>query len=241
MSEEETPDTTSSKAAREQFRARVRDSLQTHELPGQPGHDRLTPDPSGIAADMFAFPERLRKDPAARLEFFRKAGILDERGSLTEPYRDRDAMDTTDTADAVSTTETTVRPAASPIPVGWRITRTDRKPFRRIEVRAPNGYAAEVDSTARNPENILYMLADALLCAQAGTGDAGQVDHVDHVGHASDAAAEWRKLALQYDRQRMQALWHLRALIENPVAHVDAARSFLSAPPAFDQTSELEK
>lgn len=48
---------------------------------------------------------------------------------------------------------------------GWKIERTDSKPFKRITITAPNGHAAVVDSLARNPENILYMLADALLAA----------------------------------------------------------------------------
>lgn len=45
----------------------------------------------------------------------------------------------------------------------WTITRRSVPPFNRIEIKAPNGYAAVVDQLDTNPANILYMLADALL------------------------------------------------------------------------------
>jgi hypothetical protein len=45
-----------------------------------------------------------------------------------------------------------------------------------------------------------------------------------------DPAAEWRRLALQFDGHRMQAIWHLNALINDP-GHAEKARAFLSAPP----------
>src|SRR5690554_4490106 len=41
----------------------------------------------------------------------------------------------------------------------------------------------------------------------------------------------WRTLALQFDGHRMQALWHLRALAQNPESHKPAVVDFLSAPP----------
>jgi hypothetical protein len=46
---------------------------------------------------------------------------------------------------------------------GWRIRRLDSKPFSGIEFIAPNGYSTAAYSHARNPENILFMLGDALL------------------------------------------------------------------------------
>lgn len=46
---------------------------------------------------------------------------------------------------------------------GWTIQRIDTSPFKRILIKAPNGYSAVVDSMERNPANILYMLADAIL------------------------------------------------------------------------------
>ena len=42
---------------------------------------------------------------------------------------------------------------------------------------------------------------------------------------------KWRKLALQFDAQRMSALAHLRMMVQDPVKHIDAAREFLAAPP----------
>lgn len=46
---------------------------------------------------------------------------------------------------------------------GWEFERIDAPPFQRIVIKAPNGYSAVVDSMDRNPANILYMLADAIL------------------------------------------------------------------------------
>ena len=45
----------------------------------------------------------------------------------------------------------------------------------------------------------------------------------------------WRKLALQFDGQRMQALAHLRAMLQDPAAHADVAKAFLAASPAAPQ------
>lgn len=42
---------------------------------------------------------------------------------------------------------------------------------------------------------------------------------------------KWRDLALKFDRHRMAAMWHLRALLADPGAHAAAARAFLDEPP----------
>lgn len=42
---------------------------------------------------------------------------------------------------------------------------------------------------------------------------------------------DWRKLALQFDGHRMQALSHLRTLLANPETHAGAVTDFLSAAP----------
>lgn len=42
---------------------------------------------------------------------------------------------------------------------------------------------------------------------------------------------EWRDVALRFDRHRMQALWHLQAMLKDPEAHAEAARSFIKSPP----------
>lgn len=46
------------------------------------------------------------------------------------------------------------------------------------------------------------------------------------------AADKWRKLAQQFDGQRMAAMTHLRTLLDNPQAHAEAARQFLASTPA---------
>jgi len=55
---------------------------------------------------------------------------------------------------------------------------------------------------------------------------------VPATGGAED---KWRKLALQFDGQRMQALGHLRAMTLNPHAHMSEAMKFLAAPPTHAQ------
>ena len=47
---------------------------------------------------------------------------------------------------------------------------------------------------------------------------------------AAEVTKRWRSLALQVDLHRMQAVWHLNALIVSP-GHADAAREFLATPP----------
>lgn len=56
-------------------------------------------------------------------------------------------------------------PADRRVPEGWKIERVDCKPFRSILIESPNGCGVLVYSHARNPENVLYMLAEALLSA----------------------------------------------------------------------------
>lgn len=46
-----------------------------------------------------------------------------------------------------------------------------------------------------------------------------------------DSEATWRRLALQFDGHRMQALAHLKLLLANPELHKEAVEKFLSAPP----------
>ncbi len=51
------------------------------------------------------------------------------------------------------------------VPEGWIIERSDRPPFKRITIKTPNGYSCICDSVELYPENILYMLAEALIAA----------------------------------------------------------------------------
>lgn len=48
---------------------------------------------------------------------------------------------------------------------------------------------------------------------------------------AADGEAQWRRLAMQFDGHRMQALGHLRCMVQNPVRHKEQAEKFLSAGP----------
>jgi hypothetical protein len=47
---------------------------------------------------------------------------------------------------------------------------------------------------------------------------------------AGDEDFQWRRLALQFDGHRMEALWHLKALINDP-SHAEKAKAFLAAGP----------
>lgn len=42
---------------------------------------------------------------------------------------------------------------------------------------------------------------------------------------------EWRDLAMQFDAHRMQAIWHIRALLSDPFGNREAAEKFLRTPP----------
>lgn len=46
-----------------------------------------------------------------------------------------------------------------------------------------------------------------------------------------NAGADWRKLAIQFDAQRMAAMAHLRAMVKDPAAHAEQASAFIAAPP----------
>ena len=55
----------------------------------------------------------------------------------------------------------------------------------------------------------------------------------EELAEETEAAENWRRLALQFDNHRMQAIGHLKA-VTNPSACFDkykAAKAFLSAPP----------
>lgn len=42
---------------------------------------------------------------------------------------------------------------------------------------------------------------------------------------------EWRRLALQFDEHRMQAIWHLKCMLKDPQGHKDQVEKFLSVGP----------
>lgn len=46
-----------------------------------------------------------------------------------------------------------------------------------------------------------------------------------------DSESCWRRLALQFDGHRMQAIGHLKCMVQDPVAHKEEAEKFLKAGP----------
>lgn len=93
-------------------------------------------------------------------------------------------------------------------------------------------------------------------CGASGYTDPGEPDSPDGPGrpavvcgacmgtgwrngaHISDQQAtpepdeedQWRDVALRFDKHRMQALWHLNAMLKDPVKHADSVRQFLKDP-----------
>jgi hypothetical protein len=49
--------------------------------------------------------------------------------------------------------------------------------------------------------------------------------------HGSIGLTDWRRLALQFDNHRMQALGHLKVLLSGPQKHNEQAAEFLKQPP----------
>ncbi|NCQ51906.1 hypothetical protein GW796_08435 [archaeon] len=45
------------------------------------------------------------------------------------------------------------------------------------------------------------------------------------------AESEWRRLALQFDEHRMQAIGHLKCLLQDPQGHRESAEKFLTSSP----------
>ena len=85
-------------------------------------------------------------------------------------------------------------------------------------------------------ENIIKR-AEATGSRMLGEGDQHAATTIQELLEAlteeTEAAENWRRLALQFDNHRMQALGHLKAVV-NPGAVFDAykaAKAFLNAPP----------
>ena len=85
-------------------------------------------------------------------------------------------------------------------------------------------------------ENIIKR-AEATASRMLGEGDQHAATTIQELLEALaeeiEAAENWRRLALQFDNHRMQALGHLKAVV-NPGAVFDAykaAKDFLNAPP----------
>ena len=91
-----------------------------------------------------------------------------------------------------------------------------------------NGRAAQVDPHEH------FRNAAATAPAYPAEGATAQIETLRaELAEETEAAENWRRLALQFDNHRMQAIGHLKA-VTNPAACFDkykAAKAFLSAPP----------
>ena len=86
-------------------------------------------------------------------------------------------------------------------------------------------FRAKVTRAAREP----------LLARIAELDDVADmaIKRIAELAEETEAAENWRRLALQFDNHRMQAIGHLKA-VTNPAACFDkykAAKAFLNAPP----------
>lgn len=65
----------------------------------------------------------------------------------------------------------------------------------------------------------------------ASAAPVAQQPQADELREAEEAANAWRRLALQFDNHRMQALWHLTSMLASPQEHAHDAAMFIKAPP----------
>lgn len=116
-------------------------------------------------------------------------------------------------------------------PLLYRLT-DERRPRNRdeINVTMANGSRTEEARTRRASE-LLHAIRAAIRHAQVVPDEVKKLR--DELAEETEAAENWRGLALQFDNHRMQAIGHLKA-VTNPAACFDkykAAKAFLSAPP----------
>ena len=86
-------------------------------------------------------------------------------------------------------------------------------------------FRAKVTRAAREP--LLARIAELEDVADMA------IKRIAELAEETEAAENWRRLALQFDNHRMQAIGHLKA-VTNPAACFDkykAAKAFLNAPP----------
>lgn len=80
------------------------------------------------------------------------------------------------------------------------------------------------------PEARLWNTTDAMLAAyQAGRASLPAPQQATPEPDDDDDD-KWRDVALRFDKHRMQALWHLNAMLQDPVKHADIVRQFLKDP-----------
>lgn len=97
----------------------------------------------------------------------------------------------------------------------------------KLSAAVKNNDTARIAEHCADVGNMAMMLAD--VCGVLpGCAPAAPAASAEPVASLTD---KWRDLALKFDRHRMAAMWHLRALLADPGAHAAAARAFLDEPP----------
>lgn len=99
----------------------------------------------------------------------------------------------------------------------------------------------QLENIARRHLNIPTLVtqnSDRLDCHDVGVwglkaalAEAVELGRTLQKKETDDSESEWRRLALQFDGHRMQALGHLRCMVETPQVHKEQAQLFLSAGP----------
>ncbi|AVG38504.1 hypothetical protein [Achromobacter insolitus] len=138
-----------------------------------------------------------------------------------EPAGD-DADAWRDQLDAALASAPVARPKRAPAD-DWRVTAIAECLEAEWDEMTPD--LAEANARIIVGYLIDYEKESALIEAKRASAPvAGEADDEE----ATDA---WRRLALQFDGHRMQALCHLRAMLADPQAHAERAAEFLAAPP----------
>jgi hypothetical protein len=85
-----------------------------------------------------------------------------------------------------------------------------------------------IDTLATRSSDRHDFLAVAVRSVQQALKEAVQLGRLLQ---EEESKPDWRRLAMQFDGHRMQALGHLRCMVEDPQRHKEQAETFLSAGP----------
>lgn len=89
-----------------------------------------------------------------------------------------------------------------------------------------------------NMKPFLKACIEKWLVAHPAEGVPAQIETLrSELAEEKEAADNWRRLALQFDNHRLQALWHLKCILheDSSVDEYKAAEQFLAAPPLDGQ------
>lgn len=99
-------------------------------------------------------------------------------------------------------------------------------------VKVEDGKVSKV-MPASAPQSLLVRLAGiAAGCSDPDTTDAldALIATTQQAMPEPDDDDKWCDVALRFDKHRMQALWHLKAMLQDPARHADIVRQFLKDP-----------